>query len=264
MRVIEGQETKLARPMHHIALDTIHDEIVVTNSHAHAILFFKGGVGGEQAPLRIIQGPKTMLADNTDNVDVDPVHDEVFTAQAQTHSILVFDRNANGDVAPTRIIHGAKTQLRSPAKVVVDYIHDLLIVTNRGVRGRPGGVLIFNRTDNGDVAPQAEITVEGMGRLVGGPAKIAVDRENRNIFLALTEENRRTRDHPVRRNSIGIWKYTIGETVTVSQWAILTDVSDPDLALEGIGLNPDDKEILVLNKQRPPSVRIYRVPEAFE
>jgi len=242
--------------MHQIAFDAVHDEIVAPNPFAQAILFFRAEANGEEPPLRIIQGPKTQLS-HTDNVAVDPRHNEVFTAQSSTDSILVFTREANGDVEPIRIIHGPKTKLDVPAKIVVDYLNDLLIVTIR-----TGGFLIFNRTDNGDVAPQAIVLNPRMSG--GGPARIALYPEGKKIFVSLHEAEGRIRVHGKLSNSIGVWKYTVDGEVEVSPWAIIQDTTNPELALEGVALNPEAKEVMVLNKQRPPALHVYHVPEVFE
>ena len=61
MRVLEGQDAKLARALHGIVYDAEHDEIIAPNPFAEAILFFRGGVNGEEAPIRMIQGPSTQL-----------------------------------------------------------------------------------------------------------------------------------------------------------------------------------------------------------
>jgi len=246
--------------MHQIALDTVHDEIVVSNPFAEAILFFRADADGEEPPLRIIQGPKTQLT-FTDNVAVDPQHDEVFTAQLFTNSILVFGREANGDVEPIRIIHGSKTKLMGPAKVVVDPINNLLIVTNV----ESGGFLIFNRTDHGDVAPRAILSNPGIRG--GGPSKMALYPEGKKIFVSMSEVRGRpvhTREHNLRRHSIGVWKYTAEGDIDASPWAIIRDTTHPGLSFESVALNPEAKEILVLNKEHPPALRIYHVPEVFE
>ncbi len=242
--------------MHQIAFDAVHDEIVAPNPFAQAILFFRGEANGEEPPLRTIQGPRTKLS-YTDNVAVDPRHNEVFTAQSSTDAILVFGREADGDVEPIRIIHGPKTKLDLPSKLVVDYINDLLIVTNR-----TGAFLIFNRTDNGDVAPQTIVfnpRIRG-----GGPSRIALYPEGKKIFVSLFEAEERTREHRIRSNSIGVWKYTTGAEIDVSLWAIIQDTTDPGLAFGGIALNLEAKEVMVLNKQRPPALHVYHVPEVFE
>ena len=98
--------------MHDIAFDGIHDEIAVTSPLAQAILSFRGGANGEEAPLRVIQGNKTMIkgVGATGKVSIDPVHDEIFLATPD-QTILTFNRTDNGNVAPKRILGGNDTQL---------------------------------------------------------------------------------------------------------------------------------------------------------
>src|SRR5690349_4785867 len=100
-RLLAGQATKLSRTMHDIRYDEIHDEFVVTNPFAQAILTFSGAANGNRPPLRIIQGPSTKMT-AAGRVEVDPVHDEIFVPSGS--SILVYPRRANGDTAPLRII----------------------------------------------------------------------------------------------------------------------------------------------------------------
>ena len=63
---IEATAAKLSRTMHSIFFDQIHDEIVVTNPFAQAVLTFRGDANGEVPPIRIIQGPKTGLSSRRD------------------------------------------------------------------------------------------------------------------------------------------------------------------------------------------------------
>jgi hypothetical protein len=53
-RRIEGQKTLLGRTMHAIHYNEVRDEIVVPQQFAQAILTFRGGATGEEAPIRII------------------------------------------------------------------------------------------------------------------------------------------------------------------------------------------------------------------
>ncbi len=121
-RLLAGQKTLLARTMHDIRYDAVHDEILVTNPFAQAILTFRGGANGDEAPIRVIQGLSTMLG-NVDRLDVDPVHNEIFIPNGD--SILVFPREGNGDVAPIRVIKGPDTQLRGTHALAVDPVHNL-------------------------------------------------------------------------------------------------------------------------------------------
>src|SRR5215208_7148208 len=95
--------------MHDIRHDPVHDEIVVPNQFAQAILTFAGGASGAAAPRRVIQGPLTQLI-RPERLDLDTVHDEIVVPNG--NSIMVFSRDANGNAAPIRVIRGSKTMLR--------------------------------------------------------------------------------------------------------------------------------------------------------
>ena len=113
-RLIAGQKTLLSRTMHDIRYDAVHDEFVVNNPFAQAILVFRGGADGEEEPIRVIQGPSTQLS-VASRLDVDVVNDEIIVPEGDR--ILVFPREGNGDVAPLRVIHGTDTRLvRSPSR----------------------------------------------------------------------------------------------------------------------------------------------------
>ena len=151
--------------MHAIAYDPMHDEIIVPQIFAQGILVFRGGINGEEAPLRYIQGPLTQLQD-PDHVEVDPVNDEIFVPQ-HGH-IFVYPRQATGNVAPIRILAGPHTGMGGGDQGVrVDPVHDLLIVSDSVVDGSDTGarILIFNRTDQGDVKPRA---------VIGGSPRVAL------------------------------------------------------------------------------------------
>jgi len=130
-RLLAGQATRLARTMHDIRYDAVHDEIIVPNPFAQAILVFRGGADGEEAPIRIIQGPHTLLqgtgaaAGGVDRLDVDPVHDEIFVPAGE--KILVYPRTGNGDVPPLRIIEGPDTTLYRAQAIAVDPVHNVIV-----------------------------------------------------------------------------------------------------------------------------------------
>lgn len=259
MRIIEGQNTLLARTVHQLAIDSVHDEIVAPNPFAEAILFFRGGANGEEAPIRIIQGPKTMLG-YSDNIEVDPQHNEVFMAQSRTNTVLVFDREAKGDVAPKRILQGPRTRLNRPRKTAVDPVNDLLVVTNGG---DPEGLLFFKRSDSGDVEPQG---------ILSGP-KTEISREHRAGEVVLYPEgkkifvtmSRRVGD-PREGNrfaSVAVWNY--GDMGDVPPWAIFKGRrAELKGSMMGIALNPKAKELMVAHSYNPPSLLVYHVPELLK
>ena len=159
-RVLEGQDARLARALHGIVYDKVHDEIIAPNPFAEAILFFDGGVDGEEAPIRMIQGPHTQIDggpdwNTPDSVAYDPTYDEVYTrirrgwGEDATPAILVFPRTGDGDIPPTRVLRGPKTLLNDPYRIGVDGANNILVIANRN----PAGFLIFDRDADGDVAP---------------------------------------------------------------------------------------------------------------
>lgn len=153
-RVIAGQPTKLSRAMHDIRYDEVHDEMIIANPFAQAILTYRGGANGEEAPIRVLQGPHTQMVSPDFGVEVDPIHNELFVAETET--ILVYSRTANGDAAPIRVLGGPHTQFNGEARALsVDPVNDLLVVSSED--HHHGQILIFNRTDAGDAKPRAVI-----------------------------------------------------------------------------------------------------------
>ena len=68
--------THLSRTTHGIAYDSTHDEIVAPNPLAAAIVVFRGGAAGEEAPIRTIQGARTGLS-RPETVAVTPLSGSV-------------------------------------------------------------------------------------------------------------------------------------------------------------------------------------------
>src|SRR5215472_14054903 len=136
--------------MHGIAYDAIHDECMIPQQFGQAVMTYRGGANGEERPIRIIQGPHTRLK-APDHLDVDATHNEVFVLEKGF--VLVFPRDAQGDVAPIRVIEGPDTRLAGDEPLAVDPVHNLLIVGSS--REGDARLLIFNRTDNGNVKPKA-------------------------------------------------------------------------------------------------------------
>ena len=165
-RVLEGQKTLLSRTMHGFAYDEVNDEIVVNSPLAQAVLTFRGGASGEEAPIRVIQGTRTQILGDAysalDKVSVDGVNNEIYLplglGDARGRStdtlpaILVFDRMANGNVPPKRILKGPRTQIvGNKPPVAIDALHNLLVVNLNNA------FLIFDRTASGDTPPKAVI-----------------------------------------------------------------------------------------------------------
>lgn len=156
-RMIEGQATKLTRATHGIAYDPVHDEIVTVSSLASAILVFRGNASGNEPPVRFIHGPKTGLM-QLNSLGLDVEHNEIIVTEYDG-TVSTFQRDADGDVPPLRVLRGPKTKITVPYGVGVDPVRNLLLVANskKGGEGE-AGILIFNRTDDGNVTPVSIIS----------------------------------------------------------------------------------------------------------
>lgn len=253
-RMIAGQATKLSRAMHSIQYDDVHDEMIIANPFAQAILIYRGGANGEEPPIRVIQGPHTQMMDPEFGVDVDPVHDELFVVEADY--ILVYSRTGNGDVAPLRVIRGPHTQLNQTARgLSVDPVHDLLVVTSED--HRHGQILIFNRTDHDDAKPQAVI--------VGLKTGIGPHINNLRVYPAkgwIISNLVAPREQGERAG--------IGESAGIAVWSIHDNGDVPPRWLLGgpksevrgtrIAVNPKTKEVIIGGGS---TLRTYYFPEVF-
>jgi hypothetical protein len=157
VRKVEGQGSMLGRTMHGIAYDPIHDEFTLPQQFGQAILTYRGGADGEEAPIRVLQGPHSQL-DAPEHLDVDPIHNEIFVP-TRDGAVLVFPREGRGDVAPIRVLRGPDTMLSGDVPIAVDPVNNLLMVGGSAGRGQVR-LLIFNRTDSGNTKPKA---------VIGGP-----------------------------------------------------------------------------------------------
>ena len=256
-REIAGQKTLLNRAMHDIEYDEVNDEILIANPFAQAILTYRGGADGEEAPIRVLQGPSTQLAFPDYGVHVDSVHNELFVVEKEY--ILVFPRTANGDVAPIRVIRGPDTGLVNTRGLAVDPIRNLLVVATQG------GLKIFNRTDNGNVKPQAVIAGpktginESLRSLRILPEKgwvIGILRDARGEGVQQqVDENVPRRLRP--EGGIAVW--SVKDNGDVPPIWLLTN---PEANIGGlrVALNPKWNEVIVgggLN------VKTYSFPEIF-
>ncbi len=258
-RRIEGQKTLLARTMHSIAYDAIHDEIVVPVPEAGAILTFRGAATGEEPPIRVIQGLKTLLL-KPDRLGVDPVHNEILVPDDD--QILVFPREATGNVAPIRVIKGPDTKLGAGA-VEVDNVHDLLITVGRagGGGGRYGSsqILIFDRTASGNAKPKAVISGPNtMLTSTGGP--FTIHAPTGRILVPIRGPV--PFGQMVALDSfVGVWSITDSGNIP-PQWILGGPRAGTFEMIRGIAVNAKHKEVIVTDK-RMNAVMTFSMPEIF-
>jgi hypothetical protein len=265
VRVIEGQGTKLSRTMHGIAYDAVHDEMVVPVHLAGAVLVFRAGATGEEAPIRVIQGPHTRIL-RPETVNLDLKNNEIVVGEDGGKDVMFFPREANGDVAPLRTIRGPKTGLDEVRGVSVDPIRNLLVVSSRGDGNRTTGVFIFNRMDNGDVAPRAVIAgpKSGIVRI----RQVEVDPEQGKIFVAVKNNVESYKFaapspspwNPDKPGFIGVWD--ISDNGDVPPRGIIKGPASELVWPAGVALNSSDREVYTIDSVSN-GMYSYRMPEFF-
>ena len=263
--------------MHGIAYDAAHDEIVVPVALAAAVLFFRGGATGAEAPIRAIQGPATQLI-RPHTVAVDERNGEIIVGDTSSRSLLVFPRDANGDVPPRRVIQGPKTGLLFIVGVAVDPIHDRVVAASvSSVPGGTTGLFIYARTDQGDVAPRAIIAGPRTGII--RPWQLAIDPSQGKIFVAaINNENHPPYqlDAPRRDLPRGVdlpSPWTTGALGFIGVWDIADNGDVPPRAMvrgpatslvhpAGVAFNARDGEIFATDSVRN-GLFTFLAPEFF-
>ena len=270
-RIITGQGTRLGRTIHGIAYNAVRDEIVTVNPLAAAILTFRGGANGEEVPLRVIQGPNTHLI-LPHAVSVDPENKEIIVGDRESE-IVVFPDDVGGNLVPRRLLRGPKTKLAFVVGTAVDPVRNLLFVANSG----PGatGILIFNRTDTGDVAPRAMISGPRTGltypwevRVYGD--KIFVGGTNTDYHMPYDRGELHPRSDlagiplsPWRSDTlgfIGVWNIT--DCGDVPPRALIRGALGGLIHPTGVALDPAHGEVIASDSVRN-GVFTFLVPDFF-
>jgi hypothetical protein len=266
-RAIAGQHTLITRTIHDMAYDPVRDEIVVPQFYLQGILTFRGSANGDEAPIRVISGPRTQIT-NPARIALDPVHNEIYIPNGDR--LLVFPRDGQGDVAPIRIIEGPDTQL-SASTVQIDPVHNLIIVGGgafgertpaerarqqviSGDRGERGGqVLIFNRTDNGNVKPLR--VIRGPNSKLARIGLMAVYPPKELILVGVPSG-----ENTSPNNFVGVWSERDNGDVP-PRWMI----GGPNSVLRqvrGVTLDPKNKSVILSDKYVNAILTFY-FPEIF-
>ncbi|MCL4839336.1 MAG: hypothetical protein KJ058_15385 [Thermoanaerobaculia bacterium] len=135
----------------YLALDPLHDELVVAATYDGVVKVFDRAASGAAAPLRQLWGGVTGINEPR-GIAVDLANDELLVGDAYNYSIRVFARTATGNVAPLRVIQGPLTNLAWPHGIFVDPLHGEILVANRS-GGNTSAMAVFDRLAEGSVAP---------------------------------------------------------------------------------------------------------------
>lgn len=266
--MISGQSSRLGRTVHGIAYDPIHDEIVVPNPLADAILVFRASAKGGESPIRVIQGACTQLV-TPHSVSLDLMNKEIWVTSLTDKTVYVFPWDADGDVAPLRVIRGPKTKLGHVVGIGVDQTTGLVAVANTSE------ILVFNRTDNGDVAPSASIQgpKTGIGdepwqiQMYQGKIFVAASNHlHQNVYSGVTLKGiyKAIPEDPWNDPNlgfIGVWNIT--DKGDVPPRAKLGGPFSGLLHPIGLAINPKDGEMYVSDSVRN-GLFTYLVPDFFE
>jgi len=239
--------------MHDIRYDEVHDEFFVVNPFADAILAFRAETSGQESPIRIIQGPNAKIGGS--RLDVDPIHNEIFVPDGTR--IRVYPREANGNVAPIRVIEGPDTQLARAESLSVDPINNILVVGfNKSERDPNGAILIFNRTDNGNVKPRGVIRGPKSGIIRINQMDILPEKK---LIVATMPGLVDLMEPP--NAFLGVWTYDDNGDIP-PKWKIPIGPKTTLKKPFGVVLNPKNKEVII-SDMRLNSVLTFSVPEIF-
>ncbi len=179
LRVIEGQNTRISRSLHGVAIDPVNNEVLVPSTLEDAILVFNRAASGNVAPLRVIQGPATGV-NKPQGIAVDTVNNEIALANELTPSITIYSRTTSGNVAPLRTITDA-LNLSKPVGVWIDNVNNEIVVGD-GSSATGDFVLVYSRLANGPSTPLRRIS--GAATLLNKIRQLAVDTTNNEIIVA--------------------------------------------------------------------------------
>jgi hypothetical protein len=247
-RMISGQRTLLSRTMHDIRYDAVHDEFLVNNPFAYAILVFRGGTNGEEPPIRVIQGPKTKIGSSS-RIEVDPINNEILLPEGR--AVYVYNRTDNGDVSPKRELRNAG----SGGGIAVDAVHNLLLLGSGGNNKNPGRMRMYNRTASGDEKPLREI----FGPKSGIIRALQMQVYPPTGFIAVTQPGESGTFEP-GGTYVGFWH--ISDDGDVPPRFRLSGPKSTLIKPRGVAIIPDSKEVVVADMSLN-AVLVYYFPEIF-
>jgi len=159
-----------------IAVDSVHDEVVMSDSNRKALLTYDRltKVEGIAEPLRTVIGPKTHLG-HPCGVAIDPESEELFVVDSDwKHNLCVFPRQAKGNEGPIRELNIDITTWG----IFVDRKNDELVMTSEF----HNKVSVYRRTAKGDDEPLR--IIQGPNTGLAAPHGVFVDAEHDEIFVA--------------------------------------------------------------------------------
>src|SRR5207247_91362 len=131
-------------------------------------------------------------------------------------------------------IAGPSTNTKGPSGIPVNPVNSIIAIGNRA----PNEILIFNRTDQGDVAPRRIITGPKTG--IYATKGFTINPARREL-IATVEARGVQVNRNVGESFVGVWNYS--DNGDVAPKAILKGPSTMLIAPRGAALNLKDQEM---------------------
>lgn len=189
LRVMGGPTSGLIEPVAG-AYEPNENVLYVGDFRGQSVSAFSTSTtNGDPAPLRAI-GPT--YTGQVHGLTVDAAHDELLVVSSCCFK--VFDRNANGDPFMKRYVQwgglsGSVTQQNYPSSIVyMPATDEIAEADTDSASPYTPKVLVFNRTDSGNVAPKR--IIKGASTLLGNYAgALAYDAPSRKLFVGAYTTN---------------------------------------------------------------------------
>ena len=229
---------------HSVWVDTVNNELVVSDDNTHSLLVYSRTASGGVLPLRSIQGLSTGL-DFPSSTVVDTVNNEVWATMNDTSDrATVYPRTAVGNTVPLRVLDfKALTPERRAYAMAVDTVNNEVAVAIQ----RGPAVIVFDRVTVGVLR-----TIQGAATTMADPHGIATDTVNNEIIVA---NEGHVFGAPPQLPSI-----TVFPRLAAGNTAPLRTIQGPLTGLaapKNISLDTVNNEIAVANGSPADSITIY-------
>jgi hypothetical protein len=229
---------------HSVWVDTVNNELVVSDDNTHSLLVYSRTASGPALPLRTIQGLSTGL-DFPSSTVVDTVNNEVWATMNDTSDRgTVYPRTATGNALPLRILDfKTLTPERRAYAMALDTVNsEVAVAIQRGP-----AVVVFDRVTVGVLR-----TLKGPTTTMADPHGIAIDTINNEMIVA---NEGHVFGAPPQAPSITVFaRAAVGDTAPLRTiQGPLTGLSAP----KNIFLDTTNNEIAVANGSPADSITIY-------
>lgn len=117
IRAISGDLTQLTTPSA-IAIDNIHDELLVADSASNSILVFGRTANGNVSPIRSIAGSATNL-NQPSAIAFESIKDLIYVTNYGGNSVTAYPRSGNGNMSPIKSFGSPQLSLTNPTSIAL-------------------------------------------------------------------------------------------------------------------------------------------------